>query len=132
MDTSSFGDEITMINRQLEQLSDNTKQTREKVKDMLSKDELKEFITATVDALSKQLERRLEKEIDKRVKERTIEINDRLHLLTLENITLRKRLEEVEQKLKKMKFWLRRQCRKAMIINSIPAKITSKSWVYQN
>ena len=71
MDTSSFGDEITMINRQLEQLSDDTKQTREKVKDMLSKDELKEFITATVDALSKQLERRLEKEIDKRVKERT-------------------------------------------------------------
>lgn len=101
MDTSSFGDEITMINRQLEQLSDDTKQTREKVKDMLSKDELKEFITATMDALSKQLERRLEKEIDKRVKERTTEINDRVDSLTLENITLRERLEEVEQKLKK-------------------------------
>ena len=58
MDNSSFGDEITMIDRQLEQLSEDTKETKDKVKNM-SKDELKDFITTTVTTLMKELEVRL-------------------------------------------------------------------------
>lgn len=64
MDNCSFGDEITMINRQLEQLSENTKATRDKVKDMLSKDELKDFIIKTVGSMMKELEDRLQTEIE--------------------------------------------------------------------
>ena len=67
MDNSSFWDEITMINKQLEQLSDDTKKTAEKVKDMLTKDEMKDFITTTINALVKELVVRLEKDIDSKI-----------------------------------------------------------------
>ena len=104
MDNRSFGDEITMINKQLEQLSDDTKRTADKVKDMLSKDEMKDFITTTLSALVKELGVRLEKEIDskieRKVKDKITEINDRLDSLTFENVQLREQLEKVEEKLK--------------------------------
>ena len=104
MDNSSFGDEITMINKQLEQLSDDTKRTADKVKDMLTKDEMKDFITTTINALVKELGVRLEKEIDskieRKVKDKITEINDRLDSLTFENVQLREQLEKVEEKLK--------------------------------
>ena len=35
MENSSFSDEITMLNKQLEQLAEDTKVTRDKVNDML-------------------------------------------------------------------------------------------------
>ena len=92
------------FNKQLEQLSDDTKKTAEKVKDMLTKDEMKDFITTTINALVKELVVRLEKDIDskieKKVKEKTTEINDRLDSLTFENVQLREQLEKVEEKLK--------------------------------
>ena len=106
MDNSSFGDEITMINRQLEQLSEDTKITKDKVNNMLSKDELKDFITttvtATVNSLLKDLEVKIQNEIDlkveKVVKEKTTEMSDRLDSLTLENVQLREALTKLETK----------------------------------
>ena len=104
MDNSSFGDEITMINRQLEQLTEDTKATRDKVKNMLSKDELKDFIRTTVSSMIKELEDRLQAEIEKKVqekhKEKTTEMSDRLDSLTLENVQLRERLDEAEKQIK--------------------------------
>ena len=104
MENSSFGDEITMINKQLEQLSEDTKKTAEKVKDMLTRDEMRDFITTTVNVLMKELQVRIEKEIDtkvqEKIKEKTTEINDRLDSLTYENVQLRERLEKVEIELK--------------------------------
>lgn len=108
MENSSFGDEITMINKQLEQLSEDSKNTAEKVKDMLSKDEMKDFITTTIttaiDAMKKTLQENLKRDIDSKIdskiKEKVSEVNDRLDTLTLENIQLRERLDTVEEQLK--------------------------------
>ena len=103
MDNSSLGDEITMINRQLEQLSEDTKETKDKVKNM-SKDELKDFITTTVTTLMKELEVRLQNDLEKKVKEvvkeRTTELSDRLDSLTFETVQLRECLEKAEKKMK--------------------------------
>lgn len=100
MENSSFGDELTMITKSLEQLSDDVKQTKEKVKDMLSKDELCDFITKTVDTFVKQLEKRLEKEIEKKVNERTADITGRLDLITFENVELKDRIDKMDKDMK--------------------------------
>ena len=68
MDNSSFGDEITMINKQLEQLSEDTKETKDKVNNILSKDELKDFITTTVTSTVNSLMIELEVKIQFRMK----------------------------------------------------------------
>lgn len=100
MDTSSFGDELTMINKQLEQLSDDSKEMKEKVSDMLTKAELKDFIRETVDQFVRQLEVRIEREIEQKVKDRTIELNDRLDSLTFDNVELKEQLEKMMTALK--------------------------------
>ena len=104
MDNSSFGDEITMINKQLEQLSEDTKETRDKVNNMLSKDELKDFITSTVTStvnlLMKELEVKIQNEIETKVQKAVKELSDRLDSLTLENVQLRESLEKAETKMK--------------------------------
>ena len=103
MENSSFSDEITMINKQLEQLSEDTKVTRDKVNDMLSKDELKDFISTTVTSLIKKLEDRIYKDIEKKIKQelkdRTTELSDRLDSLVMENVELKARLEVAEKKI---------------------------------
>ena len=97
-----------MINKQLEQLSEDTKETKDKVNNMLSKDELKDFITttvtSTVNLLMKELEVKIQNEIEtkvqKAVKDKTTELSDRLDSLTLENVQLRESLEKAETKMK--------------------------------
>ena len=71
---------------------------------MLSKDELKDFITTTVTTFMKELEVRLKNDLEKKVKEvvteRTTELSDRLDSLTFENVQLRECLERAEKKMK--------------------------------
>ena len=66
---------------------------------MLTKDEMKDIITTTINASVKELGVRLEKEIDskteRKVKDKITEINDRLDSLTFENVQLREQLEKV-------------------------------------
>ena len=71
---------------------------------MLSKDELKDFITTTVTTFMKELEVRLKNDLEKKVKEvvteRTTELSDRLDSLTFEHVQLRECLERAEKKMK--------------------------------
>ena len=137
MDNSSFGDEITMINKQLEQLSEDTKETKDKVNNMLSKDELKDFITttvtSTVNSIMKELEVKIQNEIDKKVKkavkDKTTELSDRLDSLTLENVQLRESLEKAETKMKSNEMLAQKAMQKSNYNEQYSRKNNIKIWV---
>ena len=48
---SNFGDEVTMLNKQIEQMNSDLQETRDSIKGLLSKDEIKNFIVRTKEAL---------------------------------------------------------------------------------
>ena len=100
---------------------------------MLSKNELKDFITTTVTTLMKELEVRLKNDLEKKVKEvvkeRTTELSDRLDSLTFENVQLRECLEKAEKKMKANgTLAQKKQCRRATITSNTLAKTTLKLW----
>ena len=63
---SSFGDEISMIDKQLKQMNIDLQETRESVKELLSKEEMKTFIVSTIQALNSELEKKIDKVIEKK------------------------------------------------------------------
>ena len=98
-----------MINKQLEQINTDLHQTRDSVKDLMTKEEMKTFIISTVETLTnqmeirikknleseleKKIEKKLNKKLEEKLKEKTAELNDRLDSLVYENVQLR---EEVD------------------------------------
>lgn len=101
---SSFGDEISMLNKQLEQINTDLQQTRDSVKGLMNKDEMQTFIVSTVETLIKQMETRiqknleteLEKKLEGKLKEKTAELNDRLDGLVFENVQLREEVDSLK------------------------------------
>lgn len=98
---SSFGDEITMINKQLEQMNNDIHETKDSVKSLLSKQEMKAFIVSTVEAISAEQEKRLEATIERKVeekfKEKTAELNQRLDMITYENVELKEQVDKLTE-----------------------------------
>ena len=66
----SFGDEITMMNKQLEQMNSDVQKTRESVKDLLSKEGMKNFIVSTIEAINSELEKKEAGEIEKKAEKK--------------------------------------------------------------
>ena len=101
---SSLGDEFTSIQKQLDQLTSDIQQTREDVKSIMKKEEMKSFITDTVTAMFSKVQKKLEKRVEETIEEKLeeklndklTELNDRLDSLVHENVQLR----EANDKLK--------------------------------
>ena len=100
---SSFGDEITMINKQLEQMNSDIKETRESVQSLLNKEELKAFIVNTVEAISIEIEKRLVitigKQMEEKFKEKNDELHQRLDMLVYENVQMKEQTEDLTSRL---------------------------------
>lgn len=63
---SSFGDDISMLNKQLEQMNVDLqkKKNRDSAKELMTKDEMQTFIVKTVETLIKQMESRIQKNLE--------------------------------------------------------------------
>ena len=100
---SSFGDEITMINKQLEQMNSDIKETRESVQSLLNIEELKAFIVSTVEAISIEIEKRLVitigKQMEEKFKEKNDELHQRLDMLVYENVQMKEQIEDLTSRL---------------------------------
>lgn len=122
---SSFGDEVTMLNKQLEKMNTDLQETRESVKGLLSKEEMKAFIVSTVEAVTAQIEKKMRKRLDKiidekveqtveeKVKEKNAELNDRLDSLVLENIKLKEDVENLKASFKECEKYTKTALRKS-------------------
>lgn len=102
---SSFGDELTSIQKQLDNMCTDIHQTREDLKTLMSKEEMKEFITSAVEKITKtiktqlevKLTEKIEAEVVRKVDEKMAEVNTRLDLLTYENVKLREEVDELKE-----------------------------------
>lgn len=107
MEDSSIGDEFTSIHKQLDQLSDEIKQAREDFKSFMKREEMKTFITNTVENLMKsmvhslenKITAQLEKRLDEKVSEKLGEMSARMDLLTFENVKLREEVDDIKKTL---------------------------------
>ena len=116
---SSLGDEFTSIQRQLDQLSSEVKQTREDFKTLMTKEEMKSFIKTTIQnmitnlqtkveeslirrvdkKLDEKLESDLEEKLDEKIKEKLKEASDRMDLLTYETVHLKEEVDKLQKEL---------------------------------
>lgn len=109
---SSIGDEFASIQKQLDQMSSDIHQTREDLKNLMSKTEMRDFITRTVEKITKTMKTELEvqfaakietevikkvdEELDEKIKDKMQEMNDRMDTLTLENVNLREEVDNLK------------------------------------
>ena len=70
VDDSNIGDELSSINKQLDQLSSEIKQTREEFKSIMKREEMKSFITNTVENLMKSMQIKLEQSLQNKLETR--------------------------------------------------------------
>ena len=109
---SSMGDEFASIQKQLDQMSTDINQTREDLKNLMSKSEMRDFISKTVEKITKtmkeQLEikfktqienevtKKVEEELDEKIKDKMQEMTDRMDTLTLENVNMREEIDKLK------------------------------------
>ena len=106
---SSLGDEFTSIQKQLDQLTSDIQQTREDVKSLMKKEEMRTFITDTITALFSKVQKKIEKKVEETIEEKLeeklndkmTELNDRLDNLVLENVQLREANDKLKKRLDK-------------------------------
>ena len=106
---SSLGDEFTSIQKQLDQLTSDMKQTREDLKSVMKREEMKSFITDTITAMFSKVQKKLEKKVEEtieeqledKLKDRLTELNDRMDSLVLENVQLKDVNEKLRNRLDK-------------------------------
>ena len=106
---SSLGDEFTSIQKQLDQLTSDMKQTREDFKSLMKRDEMKSFITDTVTAMFTKVQKKIEQKVEEAVvdkleeklKDKLTELNDRMDSLVHENVQLREANEKLKKRLDK-------------------------------
>ena len=78
-------------------------ETRNSVKELISRDEMQTFIVTTVETLMKQMETRIERNLEtkleqkfeEKLKEKTNELTDRLDSLVFENVQLREEVDKL-------------------------------------
>lgn len=94
-------EEFSFIHQQLETLTVELKETRNSIKNLMSKDDIESFITKTVQGIMREMEGKLTKLVEMEVKERTVELNNRLDFMVYENGEIKDRLYKVEEELQK-------------------------------
>ena len=106
---SSLGDEFTSIQKQLDQLTSDIQQTREDVKSLMKKEEMRTFITDTITALFSKVQKKIEKKVEdvieekleEKLKDKMTELNDRMDSLVHENIELREANDKLKARIDK-------------------------------
>ena len=104
---TSLGDEFTSIHRQLDQLTSDIQQTRDELKNIMKKDEMRKFISDTITNMFKKVENKLEEKLDEKIErkveekvnEKLAEVNDRLDRLVYENVQLREDNDRLRNRL---------------------------------
>ena len=103
-------EELGFIHQQLETLSTDLKETKESMKNLMTKDDIESFIKLTVNSVLEGMEAKIKamvedevKDVKEKMTDQLIEINDRLDSMVFENSEIKDRLENVEKKLKKEK-----------------------------
>lgn len=93
-------EELSFIHDQLETLSTEMKDTRDSIKNLMTKDDIQSFISQTVQSVMNQMEEKLTKIVDEKVKEKNEDLNNRLDYMVFENGEIKDRLDKVEKELK--------------------------------
>ena len=100
-------EELGFIHTQLDNVTAELKETKESLKNLMTKSDISEFITKTVDSVLKgindKIKQVVEEEVKEKVKETVTELNNRLDFIVFENVEIKERLDKVESKLKKQK-----------------------------
>ena len=93
-------EELSIINQQLECLTSELKETKDKVMSLMSKEDVQGFITKAIDNAMNLALKKLEELMDSKVKEKTKEIEEKIEGLEFENGDLKDRLKQTETDLK--------------------------------
>lgn len=100
-------EELSFIQMQLDTVTTELKETKESLKNLMTKSDIADFITKTVDSVLKGINDNIKKEVEEqvevKVKEKVTELNNRLDYCVFENVEIKERLDKVEKKLKKQK-----------------------------
>ena len=105
---SSMCDEFASIQKQLDQMSTDINQTREDLKNLMSKLEMRDCISKPVEKITKTMKEQLEikfktqienevtkkvdEELDEKIKDKMQEMTDRMDILTLGNVNMREEI----------------------------------------
>ena len=105
--SESSAEELTIINQQLQHLTSDLKDTKEKVMNLMDKDEVQNLITETVEKTVKKIMKNmtdnLKKLIEEKIKEKLEDLEDRVKSLQFENGNLKDRAIQAEKDLKVQK-----------------------------
>ena len=100
-------EELGFIHEQLDVLTADLKETKESVKNLMTKDDIESFIHITInkvlEGMNAKIKSMVEEEVNTKVTDKLTEINDRLDSVVFDNSNMQDRLEKVEKKLKKEK-----------------------------
>ena len=92
------------MNQQLEHLTSDLKDTKERVMDLMSKNEVQDVITKTIKKkVLTSVEKKTEELIDENIKEKTKKVEDKVELLEFDNKNLTDRLTQAETNLESQK-----------------------------
>lgn len=100
-------EEFNSIHEQLDILTTDLKETRESMKNLMTKDDIETFITKTVESVLKGMEENIKKQVEEKVQEKVdekvTELHNRLDFMVYENGEIKDRLDKVEEQLEKEK-----------------------------
>ena len=98
-------EELGFIHEQMDTLTTDLKETKESMKNLMTKDDIEGFITKTVESVLIGMEAKIKKMVEEEVKDKMTvhltELNDRLDNMVFENGDTKDRLDKVEDQLKK-------------------------------
>ena len=102
--SNSSAEEITLLShmedltQELKTIGQNVNELRDKSQDMMTKADMKSFITATVEDIMAEINKNIELTIDIKVKERTKKIREELDMLHEENDHLKIKISDIQKK----------------------------------
>ena len=70
-----------LLNQQLEHLTSDLKDTKDRVMNLMSKDEVQNFISETINKVMSSVEKKVEKLIDNKIKEKTKTLEEKVEFL---------------------------------------------------
>ena len=98
-------EELSFIHQQLTSLQEEMKETKDGIKNLMTKDDIQSFISKTVKSVIQEMETKLillvEKQVEEQLKEKTTELNNRLDYMVYENSEIKDKLDKMEKELQK-------------------------------
>ena len=94
--SESSAEELTILNQQLEHLTSDLKDTKDRVMNLMSKDEVQNFISETINKVMSSVEKKIEKLIDSKIKEKRKTLEEKVESLELDKKNLTDRLTKAE------------------------------------